>query len=251
MNELMIFEEKGFGKIRSTILDGEVWFVAKDVAGALGYLKTENAIKAHCKYAKLLKNPEIGCIDLPPRGMIFINEKDIFRLTMRSKLKTAEKFSDWVFDEVLPSIRKTGEYKSEPKPISLEEILKINSQTIVKLRDERDEAIRTKAMISDKKTAQAMATASHLSRTNKKLKIALDQSESFMTIKGVMRNHAKIKTNDWRILKKEMINQMQLTGNKESFYRKDIFDANYGQLKSWSAELWKTCFNIDISIGIN
>ncbi|NPD67278.1 phage repressor protein/antirepressor Ant [Lichenicola cladoniae] len=90
------------------ILDqaGEPWFVARDVAALLGYQDTDYAIRAHCKGAGETQVPSAGG---PQRAKI-IPERDVYRLIVRSKLPTAEVFEDWVFGEVLPSIRKTGSY---------------------------------------------------------------------------------------------------------------------------------------------
>lgn len=78
-------------------------FVAKDVATALGYAKPENAIARHCKNSTTTPKQGGGSLSL-------IGESDVYRLIFGSKLESAEKFQDWVFEEVLPSIRKTGEY---------------------------------------------------------------------------------------------------------------------------------------------
>ena len=109
-NQIKIFENNEFGKIRAIEYNNEPYFVAQDIASALGYKDTADAVKTHCKYVKILKNGEIPFLEIAPRGMQIINEKDIFRLIMRSKLESAEKFQDWVCDEILPSIRKNGGY---------------------------------------------------------------------------------------------------------------------------------------------
>ena len=107
MSEVTIFNHNMFGEIRSIgEKDNQVWFVAKDVAKSLCYSNTKDAIGRHCK--GVVKR------DLPTNSgvqtMSVIPEGDIYRLVMRSKLPTAEKFEAWVVDEVLPSIRKNGGY---------------------------------------------------------------------------------------------------------------------------------------------
>lgn len=92
--------------------NNEPLFVAKDVAFALGYKDTVNAIKLHCKRTKSLK--DIGVADhhpLDPQTKV-ISESDLYHLTMKSQLESAEAFQDWVCEEVLPSIRKTGAYSA-------------------------------------------------------------------------------------------------------------------------------------------
>ena len=111
MEEMKVFSSEEFGEVRTITKNGEPWFVASDVAGALGYVSASNAISRHCKGA--LKQ----CI-LSRGGeqeTLIIPEPDVYRLIMRSKQKRAEAFQDWVFESVLPAIRKTGEYKIPEK----------------------------------------------------------------------------------------------------------------------------------------
>ena len=113
MKDLQVFESSEFGKLTVVEKDGEPWFIGKEVATMLGYSNTAEAVMDHCKYAKILKNSETRLLEIPPRGIQIINEKDVYRLIMRSKLESAEKFQDWVMDEVLPSIRKNGMYATD------------------------------------------------------------------------------------------------------------------------------------------
>lgn len=106
MNELKIFNNPDFGEVRTLEENGEVLFCGSDVAVALGYAKPRNAIGTHCKGA--LKR---GILTAGGnQEMTFIPEGDVYRLIARSKLPSAEQFERWVFDEVLPSIRKHGAY---------------------------------------------------------------------------------------------------------------------------------------------
>lgn len=107
MNELKIFENEAFGEIRTLETDdGKVLFCGADVAKALGYAKPQNAIQAHCRGA--LKQGILT--NGGKQEMLFIPEGDVYRLIAHSKLPKAIEFESWVFDEVLPSIRKTGAY---------------------------------------------------------------------------------------------------------------------------------------------
>jgi len=93
-----------------TTAQGELLFIAKDVAQALGYVDTAQAVRTHCKKSKSLN--AIGVVPdttLDPQTKL-IPESDVYRLTMKSTLTSAEKFQDWVTEEVLPQIRKTGTY---------------------------------------------------------------------------------------------------------------------------------------------
>jgi prophage antirepressor-like protein len=107
--------------IRVVTLNDQVLFIARDVATALGYADPSNAVADHCRHAKSLKdiafdNSTKGNeINNLPGNTKLIPEGDIYRLVARSKLPSAERFESWVFDEVLPSIRKTGGYQTQTK----------------------------------------------------------------------------------------------------------------------------------------
>lgn len=110
MNEIQIFNNSEFGEIRTIEENGKVLFCGADVAKALGYARPKDAISAHCKGAvkhRILTNGGM-------QEMNFITEGDVYRLVTHSKLPNAERFEVWVFDEVLPTIRKTGSYTAEP-----------------------------------------------------------------------------------------------------------------------------------------
>lgn len=106
MNELQIFQNPQFGEIRTITEDGVTLFCAKDVAVALGYKRPADAITAHCKGSVIRRLPTNG----GEQDMKFIPEGDIYRLAARSELPGADAFERWIFDEVLPSIRKHGTY---------------------------------------------------------------------------------------------------------------------------------------------
>jgi anti-repressor protein len=110
MNEIQIFNNPEFGEIRTLeTTDGKALFCGKDVAEALGYKDTRHAVSASCRYGVKCTVPHPQSSDKTIE-MIFIPESDVYRLTFGSKLPTAEKFTDWVTEVVLPSIRKTGSY---------------------------------------------------------------------------------------------------------------------------------------------
>lgn len=106
MNEVQIFRNEDFGSVRTIEIDGKTYFAAKDIAKALGYSDTAQAIRTHCKGVVEITTPTNGGNQI----LKFIPEGDIYRLIIRSKLPSAEKFERWVFDEVIPSIRQTGSY---------------------------------------------------------------------------------------------------------------------------------------------
>lgn len=111
MNELKIFENPEFGSVRTVEIDGEPWFVGKDVATALGYANTADAIQKHVDNDDKLES-QIA-ISGQNRKIIVINESGLYSLVLSSKLPSAKKFKKWVTSEVLPSIRKHGMYAED------------------------------------------------------------------------------------------------------------------------------------------
>lgn len=111
MNELQIFDNPEFGRIRGLMLDGDPWFVGKDVAGALGYSNPRKALGDHVDDADkgVTKRDTLGGM----QNITIINESGLYSLILSSKLPTAKRFKHWVTSEVLPAIRKTGRYEME------------------------------------------------------------------------------------------------------------------------------------------
>ena len=108
-NKIEIFKNEQFGEVR-TILEGEkVLFCAADVAKALGYTNPNKAVNDHCRAITKRSTPISGKV----QSINFIPEGDVYRLIIRSKLPAAEKFELWVFEEVIPTIRKTGGYMTD------------------------------------------------------------------------------------------------------------------------------------------
>lgn len=118
MNELQFFNSEEFGEIRTAEIDGKPYFVGTDVAKALGYNNPRDAVSRHCKGVVKRDTPTSSGI----QSMSYINEGDLYRLIMKSKLPSAEKFESWVMDEVLPIIRKTGSYQ---KPLTIVEQIQV------------------------------------------------------------------------------------------------------------------------------
>ena len=121
MNQMEIFKNPEFGSVRVIEENGKYLFCGVDVAKALGYTKPQNAIDRHCPHAlkrgigvqtgkKADGTPAVQMVE-----MLFIPEGDVYRLIVHSKLPSAERFERWVFDEVLPSIRKHGAYMTKEK----------------------------------------------------------------------------------------------------------------------------------------
>ena len=127
-NESQVFKNEEFGEIRTVLIDEAPYFVGVDIAKSLGYSNTTDAIKRHCRWVVKHEVPhpqnekkslKVNCIP----------ESDLYRLIVNSELPTAQKFEQWVFEEVLPSIRKHGAYMT---PEKIEEVL-LNPDTIIQL----------------------------------------------------------------------------------------------------------------------
>ena len=113
-NELKIFENPEFGRIRTMEINGEPYFVGKDIALILGYAKPRNAIAAHVDEEDKKDAPIQGDLG-GTQEMTVINESGLYSLILSSKLPKAKEFKCWVTSEVLPSIRKTGSYSIQQK----------------------------------------------------------------------------------------------------------------------------------------
>lgn len=161
MQELKIFENPAFGQIRTVEREGEPWFVGKDVAEALGYSNTKDALTAHVdeEDKSILQRSEIATIenhipksalpmnftsaDVPNRGLTIINESGLYSLVLSSKLPTAKAFKRWITSEVIPSIRKNGGYIAGQAELSPEELMARALMVAQKTLAERDARIST------------------------------------------------------------------------------------------------------------
>ena len=114
--EVKLFNSQEFGKLRGLEIDGEPWFVGKDVAQALGYAKERNAIAAHVEDEDRKDAPIQGTLG-GTQNMTIINESGLYSMIFGSKLESARRFKHWVTAEVLPAIRKTGSYQQRPLSI--------------------------------------------------------------------------------------------------------------------------------------
>lgn len=110
-SEFQIFNFES-SQVRVVIIDGEPWFVGKDVGEALGYGNTRDALANHVEDEdkQILLRSQNAALELPNRGLTIINESGMFDLIMGSKLPTAKAFKRWLISEVLPTLRKTGQY---------------------------------------------------------------------------------------------------------------------------------------------
>lgn len=157
MDELQIFENAEFGKVRAVEMNGEPWFVGKDVAEVLGYQNASKAIADHVDDEDKLNNESLS--SLGQRGGWLINESGLYSLVMQSKLPKAKEFKRWVTSEVLPTIRKHGAYMT---PETIEKVL-LNPDAIIKictqLKEERAKRQAAESELEEARPARIFAAA--------------------------------------------------------------------------------------------
>ena len=148
MNELMtrVFENEEFGSVRTIVENGEVLFCGADVAAALGYTNPRKAVREHTKGGTKRSTLTAG----GPQEMTFVPEGDVYRLIVRSNLDSATRFERWVFDEVLPSLRKTGMYAMRPQD---------SPSALRALADSVEERLRLEAKIEEDRPKVEFAEA--------------------------------------------------------------------------------------------
>ena len=152
MNELQIFNSGEFGDIRTITIDNEPWFVGKDVAEALGYKNTKDALAKHVdsEDKEILKSQNATLENIPNRGVTVVNESGLYSLVLSSKLPSAKKFKRWVTSEVLPALRKTGQY--QVKELSGSELMAralIEAQNVLAAKDKQIEEMKPKVVFAD------------------------------------------------------------------------------------------------------
>ena len=165
MKVLQIFENPRFGKVRTyQEEDGTITFCGTDVATALGYgTNPQDAIRRHCRKDGCVNHAVIDSMGRQQEAK-FVSEGNLYRLIARSQLPEAEQFESWIFDEVLPSIRKTGQYVPElQKPMTQAEITAMIAQNQVEIERKAIEALET-----------AQKSMELVGRTGKRLDNALD-----------------------------------------------------------------------------
>lgn len=153
-NAIVSFEFEGV-QVQAVSRNGDAWFVGMEVADALGYADTDQAIRKHCKAAENLKPVELtglGISAKSPRGLKLIPERDLYRLVMNSQKPTAVAFEEKVVGEILPSIRKTGGYmvaakEETPEELALRAVTVLQATLERQKEESRLEIERQKALI--------------------------------------------------------------------------------------------------------
>jgi prophage antirepressor-like protein len=160
MNELQVYTNSEFGELGIIEIGGKAYFPATKCAEILGYKEPEKAIRTHCKRVSETDTQVTSANGVvQTRKIRIISEGDLYRLIVRSQLPSAEKFERWVFDEVLPSIRKHGLY-------AVDEVLNDPDMLIQALQELKAERAKTSALVTENQT----------------LEIALNTSLQFYTV---------------------------------------------------------------------
>lgn len=149
MNNLEIFKSAEFGEIRTVNIDGELWFVGKDVAAALGYNNPQKAIRDHVDDEDVTVNKTFT---VNGTMATLINESGLYSLVISSKLPNAKRFKRWVTSEVLPSIRKNGGYIAGQETMTDDELMARAlqvAQNKIQERDKQIETMKPKAIFAD------------------------------------------------------------------------------------------------------
>lgn len=151
MNEVQLFNFENH-EVRSLLVDDEPWFVGKDVADVLGYSNSRKAMADHVddEDKEVLTSRNVTLENIPNRGITVVNESGLYSLILSSKLPSAKKFKRWVTSEVLPSLRKTGQY--QVKELSGSELMAkalIEAQSVLAAKDKQIEEMKPKALFAD------------------------------------------------------------------------------------------------------
>ena len=153
MNELQIFNFKG-NEVRTLTIDGEPYFVGKEVAEILGYSNTRDALLNHVDNddKRIIQRSQNTTLEIPNRGLTVINESGVYSLVFGSKLEKAKEFKHWVTSEVLPAIRKHGAYLTDKKAYEITH----NPNSLADLLIQAGEQLRKKDLVIQEMQPKAL-----------------------------------------------------------------------------------------------
>lgn len=217
--KVTVFNNEEFGDVRTVVIDGEPWFVGKDVASALGYAKPLNALYTHVEKDDSLKQ---GITDSLGRNQetILINESGVYSLIFGSKLESAIKFKNWVTKEVLPCIRKNGIYATDNVIDNILNNPDFGIELLTKLKEERAariEAEKTNAIlmhVNKTYTMTEIAKEIGLKSANELNKILAEKKIQYKS------NGTWVMYSDYSDLGYESIKQETLDSGRVIYYRR-------------------------------
>lgn len=227
------FSFEGFA-VRTIQIDGEPWFVAADVCDSLT-VATEQTRRLDEDEKGLRTVQTLG----GPQDMLVINESGLYSLILTSRKPEAKRFKKWVTREVLPAIRKTGSYSIQPQALPNFSNPADAARTWAAEYEARLLAENTKAQIGARREATAMNTASQAVKKVHQLEVQLDKSKQYATVKRMEMLHHGQPFN-WRLLKSAAA-EMGIPAI-------DVFDANYGTVKAYHADVWREVYAVPPSV---
>ena len=212
MNKVKIFNSEEFGDVRTVTINGDPWFVGKDVAAALGFTNPRDAISTH------VFDEDKGVESIDTLGgkqkMTVINESGLYALVFGSRLKSAQRFKHWVTSEVLPAIRKTGSYQA-PQGKELLALAVLEAQKTIEEQSKAIERMKPKEIFADAvSTSQTSILVGDLAKLLRQNGVDIGQKRLF----EYLRNHGyliKRKGSDWNMPTQKSMN-MELFEIKES-----------------------------------
>lgn len=225
MNELEIFKNSEFGTVRAQEIDNEPWFAGSDVATALGYSNSRDAIATHVdvedrRIGKLTQASENAT---PNRPLTLINESGLYSLVFASTLPNAKKFKHWITSEVLPAIRKHGIYATENVAEQIINNPDFGIKVLTALQEERS------------KTKELTTANQLLTEEKNALETELDRDKEWYSIKRVaMINGVSPDDFHWRPLKI----YSGIVGKEI----KKVFDSNYTNVNAYHRSVWQHCY---------
>lgn len=250
-NSLQLFQNAGF-KIRVIMRCADPWFVAKDVCDCLAIADASQACKNLDDDEKqvVTRSPELSLLFRESSNaptMMLISESGLYTLVMRSNKPEAKVFRKWVTSEVLPSIRKTGGYgirtvddmiNDPDTAIRLLTQLKILRLQNDQLEMERDEAIRTKAMIGSRREATAMNTASQKSKECEKLREQIGDSKTYKAVTAITWLPDYFNMSNRGLYGSLAANLKKIeAGMTSEFKHIDIPDSRFGKVKAYHVDV--------------
>lgn len=212
MNKVKIFNSEEFGDVRTVTINGDPWFVGKDVAAALGFTNPRDAISTH------VFDEDKGVESIDTLGgkqkMTVINESGLYALVFGSRLKSAQRFKHWVTSEVLPAIRKTGSYQA-PQGKELLALAVLEAQKTIEEQNKAIEQMKPKVIFANAvETSHTSILIGDLAKLLKQNGVETGQKRLFdwMREKGYL---IKRKGSDWNMPTQKAMN-MKLFEVKES-----------------------------------
>ena len=249
-NSLQLFQNTEW-KIRVVMRDGEPWFVAKDVADCIEHSNVTKMCELCRDKDKFVADVEElktnDLLVLGNREYTLISESGLYRILAKCNLPKCEPFESWVFDEVLPSIRKTGGYgirtvddmiNDPDTAIRLLTQLKIMRLQNKQLEMERDEAIRTKALIGSRREATAMNTASQKSKECEKLREQIGDSKTYKAVTAITWLPDYFNMSNRGLYGSLAANLKKIeAGMTSEFKHIDIPDSRFGKVKAYHVDV--------------